>query len=438
MADRELKDELSKGGIEESWRRFFSKTNTLAEIERIGYAYVAAADLKAIARWEPRLLAKQDTLEQRPEVFQEHALGILPVRNGQYVLFRDPNARCYFEFSADDLDLPAQTYVSKVRLADYDTYPRDGISSENQALDFAYVSSLLRKISGEERLDLVLRGRSYSGEFDFVLPGSSHRVNVRGVQIEVDGGYESPGSIYVMEAKIGRRPNFHLRQLYFPYLEWKHRSRKAVVPIFVVYTNSRYYFYRFSFADELDSARLESAACLVVDDQPVAAIDLQALLRSVHVEREPVAPFPQANDLDKVIDTLALLSDGVGTKQELADAFEFDERQGDYYGNAARYLGLADKHQGTFALTEEGRRLLGAKGVGERRGLILRQLLKRPVFREAIRVLAAHQFKPDAISEERLASVMQEETSLTGSTLGRRASTVRSWLNWLINNANFV
>lgn len=72
--------------------------------------------------------------------------------------------------------------------------------------------------------------------------------------------------------------------------------------------------------------------------------------------QEPDVPYPQANDLDKVIDIVTNNKAGLTTKSAIADFFDFEERQGDYYANAAVYLGLLKRKPGSeeFVLTREG------------------------------------------------------------------------------------
>jgi len=49
----------------------------------------------------------------------------------------------------------------------------------------------------------------------------------------------------------------------------------------------------------------------------------------------------QANDLDKIVDIITnFKSAGLSNKPAIAEFFDFDERQGDYYANAGYYLGL--------------------------------------------------------------------------------------------------
>src|SRR5215203_2713016 len=239
---------------DEAWQRFFEQTDTLHQIAQRGYCYVTADDLKRYGQREPRLMAKIDTLAERPRAFKDHHLSIFPTRNGVYILFRDLENRTYYRFG-DAMDtLPIQEYVANADLFAYDSFPGPQRLNESQAIDFAYISGLLQHFTEDSHLHLTIRGRAYSNPFGFNLPftlsGSRHAVEVASVQIEIDAGYESASSIYLIEAKVGRRDDFNIRQLYYPYLEWSTRSQKRIVPIFLVYTNGITYLTEFGFAHD--------------------------------------------------------------------------------------------------------------------------------------------------------------------------------------------
>jgi len=45
-------------------------------------------DFKKVGEKEVRILCKQDTREQRPDVFIKNKLFILPIKNGEYVIVK--------------------------------------------------------------------------------------------------------------------------------------------------------------------------------------------------------------------------------------------------------------------------------------------------------------------------------------------------------------
>ena len=253
---------------DEAWRRFFERTDSLQQIAQSGYCYITADDLKFYGQREPRLMAKIDTLAERPRAFKDHHLSIFPTRNGVYLLFRDPDHKSYYRFGDEIERLPIQEYTAQTDLFAYDSFPGFQRLNESQAIDFAYISSLLQHFTEDAQINLAIRGRTFSNPFHFYLPTNKEQVDVASVQIEIDAGYESPTGIYLIEAKVGRRDDFNIRQLYYPYLEWSSRSHKRIVPIFLVYTNSKYYLTEFGFAQDFGDLHVVRNACYVINELP--------------------------------------------------------------------------------------------------------------------------------------------------------------------------
>lgn len=248
-----------------------------------------------------------------------------------------------------------------------------------------------------------------------------------------------------MEAKTGRRADFHIRQLYYPYLEWSARSTKRIVPIFFFVTNGKFYFLEFRFERAFGALSIARAESHVIDESPKARLRLAELMGRSSSEGEPPVPFPQANDLDKIVDLLALLRRGADTaaasgvsKAAIGEHFEFDERQGDYYANAGVYLGLIERSDGGFVMSEPGRRLIGTRSLARRTELLVEQMLRRPVLRDAFALLQAHGLDLDQLRTDELAAIISRHTSLSGTTPLRRASTVLRWLRWVADNAELV
>jgi len=137
-------------------------------------------------------------------------------------------------------------------------------------------------------------------------------------------------------------------------------------------------------------------------------------------------PFPQADDLQKVIDLADVVAQGITDKEEIAELFEYDPRQSDYYGNAAAFLGLVDRTARGF-IPNPTLSPFVHKTHAERISDIASRLSSLPVFREALDALAAGQL----LSREGTADLIQTETGLRGTTPSRRALTVQSWVQWI-------
>jgi len=426
---------------DEAWVKIFERLHLLPEIERHGFVYVSADDIKAASdKREPRLLAKQDTKNSRPDVFKQNKLSILPVENGKYIIFRDELARTYYPLDKILAEVPAEEYQPTKDYRAYDSLDVRNLSSESQAIDFANLVSLLRTFTGEKELNLTIRGRLRSEKFPVTIPGSRHTAEIDGVQIEVDAGFESPEKIYLFEAKLGRVEDFNIRQLYYPFRDWSCKSSKEIVPLFFVYTNGLFYILQFAFGEEYGELRLVRSKCFTVNDPAKQPVDLKQLLAESRVEPEPDVPYPQANDLDKVIDIVTNFHlSGLSNKPAIAEFFDFDERQGDYYLNAGNYLGLLKRvpYSTEFLLTREGEFIARSENRSRRNLLLLKQLLKRPSFNEIIRLFDFRNRDLALLGVDVLAPIIQKHVELNETTARRRASTVMSWLRWMVAGMEF-
>jgi len=421
---------------DEAWEKIFDRLPLLAVIEKQGFVFVSADDIKeASDKREPRLLAKQDTKNSRPEIFKRYKLSILPVENGKYVIFKDEASRTYYSLEQLFSDITPEEYNPSRDYCEYQTIEAGKITSESQAIDFANLVSLLKTFTNETELFLTIRGRQRSEDFTVTIPANHQTVEVSGVQIEVDAGFESPDKIYLFEAKLGRVEDFNIRQLYYPFKDWSCKSTKEIVPLFFVYTNGLFYILQFAFGEEYGELRYVRGKCFTVNEPAKQHIDLSQLLRSTKIESEPNVPYPQANDLDKVIDIVTNFHfAGLTNKVVIAEFFEFDERQGDYYANAAIYLGLLKRGRppsSEFELTLAGEFIANSQNRSQRNLLLLKQMLKKPSFNEIIRLFVSRNQDITLLNTELLASVIQRHVPLNETTAWRRASTVMSWLSWM-------
>ena len=428
-----------------AWNSVFRNLNLLEKINTEGFVYITADELKKHSdnNREPRLMAKQDTLSSRPTIFKKHNLSIFPVANGKYIIFKDGGQRSYYPYASSLDNVLITEYVPKIDIQNFETLQLNAISSESQAIDYANLVSLIKTFTGEPELFLTIRGRLRSNEFKFCLPDRDHHVKVSGVQIEVDAGFESPSKVYILEAKIGKRDDFHIRQLYYPYQDWSIRTEKKVVPIFFTYTNGIIYLTEFKFGNGLGELEIVRSEGFIVNEPVKQIINFRELVEGVQVaDEEPQdVPYPQANDLDKVIDTVLHLDDELlNTKESISQFFDFDERQGDYYANAAIYLGFL-KHDGErprkFELTPLGEKLQNCNNRNQRNLFLLKQILVKPTFYVLFQDLISLDCNLDRLSKSRIMEIIDAKSELSGSTLGRRASTVRRWLQWICDNIEF-
>jgi len=196
---------------------------------------------------EVRILCKQDSREDRPGVFRENGLFLLPTRNGTYGVVQGEGY----------VDIPPIKRTNRVYKSQLDFHLDTSVvgDSEMQHLDFAYASSLIRTFLQDPSLVLTIRGRKYTPQFSFRV--GKCRLETQSVQTEVDAGYEGRNQVALIEAKSASSTNTIIRQLYYPYRQWQACTKKPVVTIFFQCDDSCYSLWQFKFNDAEDYNSIE-------------------------------------------------------------------------------------------------------------------------------------------------------------------------------------
>lgn len=140
---------------------------------------------------EVRILCKQDAREDRPDVFIENNVFLLPTKNGYYAIVKGEG---YIDIP--DIKTSAKIYFSKL---DFKLDTAEIGNSEMQHLDFAYAASLVRTFMNDNSLVLTIRGRKYTPQFSFYV--GKQNLTIESVQTEVDAGYEGKNQVVLIEAK---------------------------------------------------------------------------------------------------------------------------------------------------------------------------------------------------------------------------------------------
>jgi len=196
-------------------------------------------DFKKTSEKEVRILCKQDSREDRPQVFKENGLFLLPVKNGKYIITKGEG---YIDLP--EINKTTEFYISKLNFK-LDT-SKIG-NSEMQHLDFAYAVSLVRTFVKDDSLVLTIRGRKYTPFFEFSV--NKHKIQVESVQTEVDAGYEGKDKVVLVEAKNTIANNTIIRQLYYPFRQWQNCTSKKVITLFFEKRQDIYLLWEFEFTD---------------------------------------------------------------------------------------------------------------------------------------------------------------------------------------------
>ncbi len=194
------------------------------------------------AQKEVRILCKQDCREDRPKVFIDNNLFLLPKKNGEYYIIEG-------EGYIDIPDITSEVIEYNSNL-DFCLDTSLVGNSEMQHLDYAYATSVIRTFMNDDSLVLTIRGRKYTPQFSFKV--NNFLIETKSVQTEVDAGYEGKEQVVLVEAKNSKSTNTIIRQLFYPYKQWKQYTTKDVKCIFFEKRGDIYYIWEFIFKDEND------------------------------------------------------------------------------------------------------------------------------------------------------------------------------------------
>jgi hypothetical protein len=412
---------------EGAWQALFASLGILPAVDAIGSFTITSDQINGFR--ESRLMTKFDHHANLPEIFKRNGLSILPITRGSYVIGRfDAYMAQSFEkdSKAEEFRFPAN--IESLNPSD--------IFSESAAINCAFVSGMIDEIAGE-RMVPTLAGRMGSSRFDFSIRSKTdagrHRLQVDNSQCEIDGGFEGPGSLVIIEAKNAISEDFIIRQLYYPFRLWQAKVAKKIIPVFLSYSNDVFHFFIYEFADRDDynSIRLVRRRDFTFAPQTIGMEDIQAILANVGLVAEPLDPFPQADKFERVVDLLALLGSGQADSQSITENYDFDPRQTQYYMSACRYLGLIDGAAGQYGLSKDAARIpkLGYK---QKYLALARRILAHKVFHETCKLYLESGGRPAKEDIIRIMKASQLRNMGSDSTFKRRAQTVVSWVEWVL------
>ena len=428
--------------VNEAWTKLFDKYDILGKIKSEGAFYITANQIKEFK--EPRLMAKWDSSENLPSIFKKHNINILPISRTGYVLSD-------FKLYEPIPELGEHiTEMQKVEIPEYETIDIGNISSEANAINVLMLSKILDDFLDEDDNVTTFNGRMGTGIFSFCVDrhrGSCFKVDVKNAQCEIDGGMENNNSVVILEAKNVVHPDFHIRQLYYPYRLWASKVKKPIRLVFSIYSNQIYRLFEYEFEDRSNysSIRLIKSKNYSLQDTDIGLNELYDVYSSINVvyddnQNNTDIPFIQANSFERIISLMEILSEEDKTTEEIADIMQFDLRQSDYYYNAGKYLGLFEK----VDIEDEGKTIkkvslskLGKDTVKlrykERQLKLVGLILQHDIFyRLFINVYNSGELP----TKEEIQNIMRNNNVCNASQIVRRSSSVYSWVKWIFNLQN--
>ena len=249
------------------WMRIFDTYNIHEHDFSTSPYYISAKEIKSAcqeftktAEKEVRILCYQAQKKDKPNIFNELGLFLLPVKNGHYAIMKGEGYIQIPEIESEPiLFSPKENFTLE---------SSEVGNSEMQYLDYAFASGMIEHFCEVGKLYLTIRGRKYTPEFNFKVGNST--INQKSVQTEVDAGYEGKDHIVLIEGKSLKMKDIIIRQLYYPFRKWSIDTKKKVLPVFFEKSDHlSYQFWMYEFKDEYDynSIELVKSAIYIIQDK---------------------------------------------------------------------------------------------------------------------------------------------------------------------------
>jgi len=416
--------------IEKAWKILFEKYDIVANISKNGFFKIKSNEINVVK--EARLMAKFDQSIQLPNVFQHNNLSILPISRGEYII---GNFKTYEKI------IYQKTKPKRVSIPNLETLDYTNLYSEASALLFAYNSGIIQDVLDSKDIFYTVNGRMSSGCFDYYIDskGTSKNIIVQNAQVEIDAGYEYANGFCIIEAKNIAVEEILVRQLYYPFRLWTGKISKPVIPLLMIYSNDIFHFFQYNFKDinNYNSLELISYKSYTFADETITLDEIIDVWKKIEHSVEPKTTFPQADSFNRIIDLLSILFEQELTREEITIKYEFDPRQTDYYITACVYLDLVERininKESGCRLTVEAKKIMSLHYKQKNLALI-KKVFERPIFYKAFEFIIQNNKIPD---KHEICEIMNiSNLSINQTTISRRSSTVRSWLDWILRIAN--
>ncbi len=427
------------------WEKLFEEHKILESIEKDSVCKIKSADINKYR--QARLMVKFDNENEFPKIFKNNKLSILPIARREYIIGR---FKTHKEFPDKDIIKPKIMKLPQ-KFSSIDT---KNITSESVAINVAFASGMIDDVLNGDDLNksyLTLSGRMSSKSLRFKIDSqikgdSAYDIEVENSQIEIDSAFENEKDVLLIEAKIGEEKDFIIRQIYYPYLLLKNKiDEKYIRPVMFIYSEGSFIFHIYKFTDDNNYSSIklvETKEYKLSNEININLNEVINIMRNVNIvedryteKEDNYIPFPQADTFNTVLNLIEFISSNNKTKSDIELKYGFTDRQAQYYHNALRFLGyseLADKNK-IVKLTTLGKEVLKSKNTKVGKLQITEDILKDRIMNEAMRITMNHK---KLISEKDAYELLDKNTELSYKTKKRRASSIRTWLLWIISNTD--
>ncbi len=422
-----------------AWNKVFSNLRILESIEDNDVFYITAKQIKSISQKEPRLMARMESSEDRTKIFDDNNLAILQQGNrGKYAIGKF-DAFLPIDYSG----IKKTTRI--VPFMDNDINDPLRPKREPEAILNAFNYGMFSQIAdcSLEELKMVSFGRRGTNPFSYSIKilgkDEPFRMEIRNTQMEIDGVFENQDCVLNVEAKINPRPDFIIRQLYYPYRAIVELTDKPILNIFLTATASGSIFaHVMKIRDKEDYNSLEVVDAMRYDFfEPISISDIREILDGIQIVLEPSdIMFPQADSVDRIFQVLDIVNSHPGISAlSIGEKMDLTGRQGAYYSAACVYLGLLKRDKRgksySYRLTDYAKVMIESSWK-QRNLMMIKAISRHLAFYHFIKQYLDCQEPPSKFEITEWLRNNIDKLNCDNGTPERRAGTVLGWINWVI------
>jgi len=139
-------------------------------------------------------------------------------------------------------------------------------------------------------------------------------------------------------------------------------------------------------------------------------------------------PFPQANDINKIILILGCTEEEIKNDSYLVSRFKISKRQIHYYISACQFLDLIDRER-KFTLFGKNYKKMNSDVA---LAFLLQSIVSKPVFGH---VFFYNMLNKSEMDNQQISDLISMYFNINNSSVAfRRASTVKKWIEWIQNS----
>ncbi len=423
--------------IDEFWNEVFGKLNIIESVEQRGYFYISRTDCSTVT--DKNIFLKIEdyfifrTFEQLPKIFKENKLTIVQTFKSNFMI---SYLNDYFRFDVQENKPLFLNYDLRV-LSAFD-FAHDGITLGLALLNSGIFDDLIvkRDTSALKILNIasstcnvgVLNKNSVLYNKDSL--DIKKTVKISNVRLVYDFICEDNKNIFVFIVVNELLSSYSKILLHNINVRLTEITEKPITLIILARCEKSIMLYELFFEDNLN---FDSLVCrnevLFTNDfvqNKLKHNDNLKTKRSVDEDLLGSIPFPQANDINKVLLYCDLIFKNKKSTQELVELMGVTSRQVKYYKNSCSYLGLIIEKEGQIFLTEELYRVFENGDTVLKEKFIIKSIMDDELLKQCYLYHITGE-----LNLETFRKIIEVKYEVSEETYKRRYSTIRSWFKWI-------